>query len=105
VLSGRIVGTWPLTSVGSIAATGGDTAGLSGVPRCESLLGSLAGVGLAVASSFGAVGADSTEAALSAAASAVGTAAAGVGVGVTREGNKPSGSTYPCGSLVVRVPK
>jgi hypothetical protein len=102
-LSGRIVETWPLASVGSIAATAGDTAGLAAVLRCESLLGPLAGVGLAVASSFGAVGADSTEAALSAAASAVGTAAAGAGV--TREGSKLSGSTYPCGSLVVRVPK
>jgi hypothetical protein len=103
VLSGRIAGVWPLASVGSIATTGGDAAELSGVLRCESLLGSLAGVGLAVASSSGAVGADSTEAALAAAASAMGTAVAGVGV--MREGNKVSGSTYPCGSLVVRMPK
>jgi hypothetical protein len=95
-LSGRSVVAWLLAIVGSIAASsGGDTAGLSAVLRSELPFGSLAGDGPAVA-----VGV----------ASRVGTAttagsAAGDGAGASREGSMVSGSTYPCGSLVTRVPK
>ena len=107
-VSDRIVGAWPLEILGSIAAAaGGDTAGLSGVLRRESLLGSLAGVGLAVDS--GAVSevsrAGFASACTAGAASVKGAVAAESPRPATRAGSKVSGSTYPCGSLVMRVPK
>jgi hypothetical protein len=118
---GRIVDARPL-AIGT-PSSGEDTAGLSGVPRFESLLDSLAGDGLAAsgtasdvsraeladASTTAAAGgteafaAGSTEAALSAAVSEAGSAAAGGGA--TRAGSKLSGLTYPWGSVVTRAPK
>jgi hypothetical protein len=56
------------------------------------------------ASGTGAVAAGSMEPAPSAAAPAVDSAAAS-GVTTMRGGSNPSGSTYPCGSLVKRAPK
>jgi hypothetical protein len=98
-LWGRIVVAWPLAIVGSIAAASWaeDTAGLSVVLRSEVLLGSLARDGPTVAS-----GAASR---VSRGMAATAGSAAGEGAGATREGSKVSGSTYPCGSLVMRVPK
>ena len=98
-LWGRIVVAWPLAIVGSIAAAscGGDTAGLSVVLRSELLLGSRAGDGPTVGS-----GAASR---VSRGTAATAGSAAGEGADATREGSKVSGSTYPCGSLVRRVPK
>jgi hypothetical protein len=106
-LSGRVVDASRLAIVGSIAAdAGAETAGRSGVLRSESVLGSLAGVGLGVGSGA------ATEISRTgfAGASTVGTAtdtgsAVGEGTGARRGGSKVSGSTYPCGSLVTRAPK
>ena len=98
-LWGRIVVARPLAIVGSIAAAScdEDTAGLSVVLRSELLLGSLAGDGPTVASGAAARVSRGTAAAAG--------SAAGEGAGATREGRRVSGSTYPCGSLVTRVPK
>jgi hypothetical protein len=100
----------PLAIDGLTAAAAddaGDTAGLSGVLRCELLLGSLAGVGLTVDS-----GAASEASSVGCGAASTADAVPGAGAlppespgPATRVGNKVSGSTYPCGSLVVRVPK
>jgi hypothetical protein len=97
-LAGRSVVAWPLAIVGWIAASsGGDAAGLSAVLRSELPLGSLAGDGPAVAA--GAASRVSRGTATTAGS------AAGEGAGASREGSTVSGSTYPCGSLVARVPK
>jgi hypothetical protein len=95
---GRIVVARPLAIVGSIAAapSGGDTAGLSTVFRSESLPGSPACDPLAVETGAAARVSTGTAATAGSAAGAT---------GATREGSKVSGSTYPCGSLVTRVPK
>ncbi len=96
--SGRSVVACPLAIVGSIAASsGGDTAGLSAVLRSELPLGSLAGGGPAVAAG--------AAARVSKGTATTAGSAAGEGAGATREGSMVSGSTYPCGSLVKRVPK
>jgi hypothetical protein len=65
------------------------------VLRSELPFGSLAGDGPAVA-----VGVVSRVGTATTAGSA-----AGEGAGASREGSMVSGSTYPCGSLVTRVPK
>jgi hypothetical protein len=97
-LAGRSVVAWPLAIVGSIAASsGGDTAGLSAVPRSELPLGSLAGDGPAVAAG--------TASRVSRGTATTAGSSAGEGAGSSRDGSMVNGSTYPCGSLVTRVPK
>jgi hypothetical protein len=105
-LSGRIVEARPPAIVDS-AAAGADTAGLSGALCRESLLGSLAFVGPAADSGAAAEVSRAGEAAAptAGAASVKGAVAAESTGPATRAGSKVSGSTYPCGSLVIRVPK
>jgi len=92
-----------------VAASAPVTSGLCRALRAESLLASRVGT-TGVASTGAATGAAVVGAAPAAgaadpgAAATVGSAAADCG-GAGRGGSRFSGSTYPCGSLVTRVPK
>jgi len=91
-----------------VAASAAVTSGLCRALRTESLLTSP--VGTAGVASTGATGAGAACAAPAAGAADTGAAAtagsaAAAGAGAGRDGRRFSGSTYPCGSLVTRVPK
>ncbi len=90
-----------------VATSAAVTSGLCRALRAESLLTPTVGTtGVAATGATGAAVAGAAPAAGAAdpgAAATAGSAAAGEGAG--RDGRRLSGSTYPCGSLVTRVPK
>jgi len=91
-----------------VAASAAVTSGLCRAVRAESLLAWP--VGTAGVASTGAMGTTVAGAAPAAGAAVPGAAAttgsaAGAGEGAGGGGSRFSGSTYPCGSLVTRVPK
>jgi hypothetical protein len=90
-----------------VAASAAVTSGLCLALRAESLLTPT--VGTAGVGSTGATGAAASAVPAAGAADPGAAAAAGsataVGEGAGRGGSRFSGSTYPCGSLVTRVPK
>jgi hypothetical protein len=91
-----------------VAGSAAVTSGLCRALRAESLPASTVGTaGVASTGATGAAVAGAAPAPVAAdpvAAATAGSAAAG-GDGVGRDGRRFSGSTYPCGSLVTRVPK
>ena len=91
-----------------VAASAAVTSGLCRALRADSLLASTvatAGGASTGVTGAGAVGATPAAGAADPGAAATAGSAAAAGEGAGRDGRRLSGSTYPCGSLVTRVPK